>query len=62
MKLPDIAVIKAVAAYYGISSKGKFAKWLSLMNKNALVYYYDKGELKHIRVLKLLHLLNNICL
>ena len=58
MKLPNNSLIKDVANYYRITSKGKFNKWLSLMNPNAAIYYYKDGKLLHTRVQRLQCALN----
>lgn len=58
MKLPNNSLIKDVANYYKITSKGNFTKWLSLMNPNAAIYYYTDGKLKHTRVCRLQCALN----
>ena len=55
MKIPNVQIVKDVANYYDIPTKGRFIKWLKLMNKNARVYYYTNEYLQYVRVNTLLH-------
>ncbi len=57
MKIPNIPEVKLVANWYGLSTKGRLISWLKLMNPNAPICYEEDGEMKHIRVCKLLQLM-----
>lgn len=48
------ALVLAVAEYYGITTHGKFKRWLNLMNPNCKIHFRNsKGGLGDTRVLRI---------